>query len=248
MDSNRVLDFWLTTYPKDYPWLKYLWRSIDLYATGFRQCVLVLEEQDPEPAGLPEYVAVKRCRDYRGTSIPGYWGQSIEGLRSFLYTDAHTIWFLESDAPFTRPIDVLADSDWPSERPKLFYDIWENVGPAEKWRRACRELLKPIPAPYEMMRTHPFIYPREVVESCWNHIQSHINIFSYVESVHQEISQFNILGNWMFHLNSLNDDKICQPLSVPHSVVPAKCMHQFWSHHGVEHPDIIRELSILGLA
>ena len=247
MDNKKVLDFWLMTYPNDYPWLKYLWRSIDLYVTGFRQCVLVLEEQDPAPADLPEYVVVKRCRNYRGTSIPGYWGQSIEGLRSHHYTNASIIWFLESDAPFTRPIDVSTDTEWPSEIPKLLFDTWDNVGPAEKWRRACQDLLQPIPAPYEMMRTHPFIYHRDVVESCWAHIQGNFDIFHYVESIHQEISQFNILNNWMYHLNSFPNAKICQPLNVRDAVIPPRCMHQFWSHHGVDHPDIIAELKALGL-
>ena len=244
------LDFWLMTYPKDYPWLPYLWKSIEQYVTGFRQCVLVLEEQDPEPTDLPSYVIVKRCRDYRGTSIPGYWGQSIEGLRSHQYTDANIIWFLESDAPFVRPINVLNDSDWPSIKPNLLYDSWEDVGAAKKWQKACEDLLDPVKAPYEMMRSHPFIYSRDIVQTCWEQISKNSDIFDYVENIHTEISQFNILNNWMFHLNSLQDGRLCNPIHAQQNrdKIPAKCTRQFWSHHGADHPDILAELKSIGLA
>ena len=53
-------DIVVKTYPADYDWTPYLFRSIDKFVTGYRRIVLIIEEQFPDPDDIP-YGAVV-CR------------------------------------------------------------------------------------------------------------------------------------------------------------------------------------------
>lgn len=235
----KTVDFFLITYPKDYPWLPYLWATIAKRATGFRRCVLVLEPQDPTPSGLPTYVEVKRCRVYRGTDVAGYWGQSIEGLRAHEYTDADVIWFLESDCIFTRPVDVRVDKGFGQPEPCILRQKWEHVGVAAKWRPTTLGLLGEAPA--ETMRAHPFVYPRGHFEACWSHIGGEERL-RHVVLDGGELSQFNVLGNF-----ALIHPEGFRIIDVDRESMPDSCMKQFWSHSGVEDASVVREMEKLGL-
>ena len=236
----KTIDFWLMSYPKDYPWLPHLWASITKYAKGFRRCVLLVEEQDRPPIDLPAYVVIKRCRNYRGTEIPGYFGQCIEGLRAHTYSDADVIWFLESDCIFTRPIDLQADPHWPIDRPNLLYDSWERVGEAQCWRDSTRAAVGFDP-PAETMRCHPFIYPRWFVREVWEGCGKENALRDVVRSL-GKLSQFNVFGAW----GMVRAPRAFRLVDVAREV-PRHCMRQFWSHAGVDDPAVRADLGRMGL-
>ena len=249
---NLTVDFFLVTYPKDYPWLPYLFRSIEKRVKGFRKLVLVIEDQDPPPDSLPAYVEVKRCRNYRGTPYPGYFGQCIEGMRAWQYTDADRIWFLESDCVFCRDIDLHTDTDYPLRKPLLPFTKWELVGDAEVWREPTREILRCDP-PAETMRRHPFVYARRMIREAWSFVGCERRLLTI-----PKWSQFNALGNYALIkrpelFTAVKTAMGTAPL--PDDVnakqeapeLPASCMVQWWSHHGPDHPDIKAELERMGL-
>lgn len=229
-----TVDFWAISYPKDYAWLPFLWRSIDKYVTGFRRCVLVIEEQDQPPVDLPAYVDLKRCRNYRGTEVEGYWGQSIEGLRAHEYTDADVIWYLESDCVFTRRIDAASDQEYSIVTPMIVRAPWGTVGPAEKWRAPTARIIGYDP-PSEMMRRHPFVFHRATIGAAWDLCGGEERL----RREHDHISQFNILGcaALKYHREFYREVHTDSAASIP-----APCMRQFWSHHTPDHPDVQREL------
>jgi len=233
-----TVDFFLVTYPCDYDWLPYLWRSIERFATGWRRVVMVLEEQDALPDDIPSYVTVRRCRNYRGTLLPGYYGQCIEGLRAHEYTDADVVWFLESDTVFVRPIDVASDPQWPAVRPNLLYRSWDAAGPAQVWRESTRQAVGFDPLA-ETMCCHPFVYPRALLEDCWPGEACLRLVFRQTGG----LSQFNVLGAWamvkhpdMFRLVDVTKG------------YPPSCMRQFWSHARPTDDAVRAELTRLGLA
>jgi hypothetical protein len=244
-----VVDLWCCTYPKDVPWLRYLFRSIDLHVTGFRRLVLVLEKQDPVPTGLPDYVVVKRCRRYRGTDIEGYWGQSIEGLRAHEYSNADVIWFAEADWVFVRDIDLQRDREYQASRPLILHNDWNKVGAARKWRQPTERILAPLSVPFETMRRPPFWYPRWFIKEVWQQFGGD-RLFELVRNGKGlPLSQFNVLDSVAMELNWVNGGKLFAPvhMSREKSKIPKPCVAQFWSHDGVDHPGVQLELAKLGL-
>jgi hypothetical protein len=242
-----VVDLFCVSYIKDFPWLKFLTRSIELHVTGMRRLVLVIEKQDPEPENLPPWVVVKRCRDYRGSDIAGYWGQSCEGLRAHQYTDADVIWFAESDWVFVRDIDLQRDREYQARRPLILHQDWNKVGRARKWRAPTERVLAPLPVPFETMRRPPFWYPRRFIRDVWEQFGGE-RLFEMVRGG-LELSQFNVLGSAALALNDANGGKLFAPVhaSREKAKVSAPCCVQYWSHDGVDHPGVQSDLAKLGL-
>jgi hypothetical protein len=245
--KRPIVDLWCCTYPKDHPWLTYLFRSIELHVTGFRRLVLVLEQQDPVPEGLPPYVVVKRCRQYRGTDIEGYWGQSLEGLRAHQHTDADVIWFAEADWVFVRDIDLQRDPEYRIDRPLILHNDWGKVGAARKWRQPTEQVLAPLPVPFETMRRPPFWYPRWFIRDVWRQFGGE-RLFEFVRRGGL-LSQFNVLDSAALALNQANGGKLFAPVHMAREKgkIPAPCTIQFWSHDTPDHPGVQRELGKLGL-
>ena len=242
-----IVDLWCCTYPKDHPWLTYLFRSIELHVTGMRRLVLVLEKQDPMPENLPPWVVVKRCRQYRDTDIAGYWGQSIEGLRAHHYTDADVIWFAEADWVFVRDIDLQRDHEYQARRPLILHNDPNKVGRARKWVSTTAKVLAPLPVPFETMRRQTFWYPRWFIRDVWKQFGGE-RLFDLVRAG-LELSQFNVLNSAALALNDANGGKLFAPvhMSREKGKIPAPCVCQYWSHDGVDHPGVQRDLAKMGL-
>jgi hypothetical protein len=241
-----TVDIFCISYPRDYGWLPYLWRSIDRFVTGFRQVVLVLERGDPLPASLlPAYVKVKRCRRYRGTDIEGYWGQSIECLRAHRYTDADVVWFAEADWMFVRPIDLQRDRQYPIAKPIILHDDWSRVGLARKWKEPTEAIIQPLRASHETMRKPPFWYPRSFIRDVWQQFGG-ARLFELVRGG-LLISQFNVLGAAALALNRANQGKHFTELHIRKARVPKPCVIHFWQPHDVLDPTNQRALRRLRL-
>lgn len=248
-----TIDLLVVTYPADYPWLRNLFCSIERYATGFRKLVLVVEYQDQPPDNLPAYVDVRRCRNYlrRGEvagsgEIPGYFGQSIEGMRAHEYSDAEVIWILESDCVFKRPIDLQADANYPVARPEIIWRPWSEAGSAQCWAAAVRDLLQHEP-PAECGCCLPFIYPRGLFQATWEHVGGERALVEVVKRGHS-LSQCNVIGNYGLILHDmLGEQSSYRPRRLTAEFVAGQCLHQFWTPAGIDHPDVQAKLRELGL-
>lgn len=239
-----LVDLWTISHPADYSWLRWMFRSIDKYVTGFRKLVLVLEEQDDPPDELPSYVEVKRCRNYRGTGVSGYYGQSIEGLRAHTYTDADVILFCESDWVFSRPFNVLSDKHMSVDPPVIFWRPWESAGPAACWRDGTEAVLG-SGTPGECGCDRFFAYPTAFIARCWEHLGPDAE-GRLVEAIRKKknVSQFNILGNYAmmhepqtFRLHNVIADG--WPGNTP--------IRGFWSRDGANSPGTLEALEKYGV-
>lgn len=238
-------DLFLVTYPKDYPWLEFLFKSINRYVTGFRKLVVVIEAQDEIPVQLraygPDAWEVKTCRDYRGTDYPGYTGQAVEKLRAWSYTNADRIFILDSDLVFTRPVDLETDARANIQKPVVVNRPWEEAGEAVCWHPSTVELLGN--APFETMCCHPFIFPGWMLHRLWEELSGEEKLLQNPPRDDRGapcISDFNVMGNYALRFpdvfTSYNH----------HEEIPPNFIHQFWSHHTPNHPEVRAKLQELG--
>lgn len=243
-------DLFLVTYPKDYPWLEFLFKSINRYVTGFRKLVMVVEEQDflsDELATLlnsfgPKAWTVQTCRPYRGTDYPGYTGQAVEKLRAWHYTNADRIFILDSDLIFTRPVDLETDARASVAKPVIIYRPWEEAGEAICWHPSTVELLGN--APFETMCCHPFIFPGWLLHRLWEELGGEEKLLQNPPRDDRGapcISDFNVMGNY-----ALRFPGEFTPYDHRDEDIPPNFIHQFWSHHTVNHPEVQAKLKELG--
>ena len=253
-------DLFLVTYPGDYQWLPYLFRSIARNVVGFRHFVIVVEEDFelpyvvvPESAGVRLNAYFHRCQRYEGTSYPGQWGQQIEKLRAWKYTDADRIVFIDSDAIFARPTDLQTDPNISIELPFVVHCPWHLVSDhviehqgklcsasPRKWYQPTRELLGFVPFA-ETMRLPPYVMPSWVLRHLWEHIGGEERI----RALGCPPVEFNLMGNfaWACHPDAFTF------VEIPGPAIPQTPVVQFWSktEGGPAHPSIQAQLTQWGL-
>jgi hypothetical protein len=261
-------DIFLVTYPGDYPWLPFLFRSIARNVTGWRRVVVVIEmNDDPAPvadaltkAGIhPLWWRIELCRQYRGTpDCSGMTGQQIEKLHAWSYTNANRILFVDSDCVFSEKIDLVNSPYVRTDRPIVVYSPWHKVpghvvqtpeGPKEaspqKWFEPTRQVLGFVP-PVEAMRQAPYVYPGWFLHKLWEFLGGEDRLKTF-----EHPNEFNCMGNYAMaeypeHFTFIEQfAPDCPPLQVAN----------FWSHEyrlagfkdPLEHPRIRAEMERLGL-
>jgi hypothetical protein len=223
-------DLIVKTFPGDYPWLEYLFRSIAKYATGYRDLLVIIEEQYKAPP-LPEGARLIRCRQYEGTSCPPSRGVPIERLGAWRHSDADVLIFIDSDCVLCRPVDFQTDPTINLDRPVVLWTEWEGAGPCQKWRLPAQMALGYEPKVLTMCR-YPFVFPREMLERCWNCCGGEERLRNI------DLTDWEVIGN--FALMQLN---LRRMRNLPDDVTPVHaskagpaCVHQFWGQGGVTHP------------
>lgn len=230
------LDIFVRTFPGDYPWLPHLWRSVDKYATGFRRVVLV------HPAGspLPPLPNCPHVVSEEAMLLPNdYHGQQATKLRAPEFTDADVVCFVDSDCVFTVDVDLAA---YVEPLPTLLVTPWERAGDAlGAWLGPTTTLLG-FPPPFEAMRRLPLFYPRDVISETWQHIGG-LNGVRACIAKHGSMSEFNAIGNYAV----VKRPGAMRVVNTETGELPTAIVRQFWSHHGVDHPDVAAERERLGL-
>jgi hypothetical protein len=219
------LDIVLKTWPNDYGWLPYLFRSMAKFATGYDNLILVIEEQFPAPEKIPEGAIVKRCRQYEaGGQVESIYGVAIERLRAWHYSNADVIVFVDSDCVFTRPTNLKTDPFINAEKPIVYYRTWGEVGPAICWHAPTLAALGFEP-PFETMFGYPATYPRAVLVDLWNHVGGEDRLRAL-----RNPTDLNVMGNFAI---VRHPDKVA---ALHTSQMKDPCVHQFWGHGGVHWP------------
>jgi FkbM family methyltransferase len=185
-------DLFLRTYRKDYQWLPYLFRSLDRHGRGWHTLHIVIPEgQEQDFPELPELAEHAFCEHVGFATCPvypnDYIGQQISKLRAWELTDADVIVYLDSDLVFTRPFR-------PSIPRLVEVRSWDEVGDAQCWRQPTRDLLGWDP-PYETMARHPFVFMRETIKDCYDHVGGESALLDYA-ATRGHFSEFNLLGNF----------------------------------------------------
>ena len=231
-----TIDIILKTYPTDYDWITYCFRSIAKHVTGYRNIIVLLEEQYPEPPELPSNAVVARSRRYVDTETPTNVGAVIERLRAWHYSDAERLLFVDSDCVFIRPIDFQTDPAINIEKPVVLYRTWEEAGRGIIWRAPAAKALGYDP-PLETMVGYPFCFSREVMMGFWDFVGGEKRLLEIGGG-----TDWNALGNYALDKHADKVTKVCW------TDAAARCIRQFWSWHRAAHPDVQAELKALGLA
>jgi hypothetical protein len=211
----------IKTFPPDYGFLEYCFRSIRKYATGYRQVLVIVEEQYEAPP-IPEGARLVRCRQYEGTDCPPSRGVPIERLGAWRHTDADVLIFVDSDCVICRPVDFQTDPTINIERPVVLWTEWEGSGPCEKWREPARRALGFDPPALTMCR-YPFVFKRETLMGCWQMCGGEERLRTI------DLTDWEVLGNYSLLFAPM--------ISYVHmSKAGPACVHQFWNKGGVTHP------------
>lgn len=249
-----IADLFLRTYPNDYKWLPYLFRSLARHARGWSDLVIVLPRP---PAGsevtfgqqiselnaaivrpLDEWatrfreagtllgrIGVFRCAEHYPDD---YLGQSITKLRAWEFSSADEIGFIDSDLVFLHDWSPMMDYGGIEVRE------WDEAHDAKRaWYGITAELLGQEP-PLETMCRHPFQYPAQFIRRVWDSVSDKVRS---VVSSGRHISEFNLLGNYAF-IHERNFFRFIPP-------VGPDMVKQFWSYAGIT-PNVEAELRRLG--
>jgi hypothetical protein len=235
-----TVDIFCCTYHRDARWLEYMLRSVQKYARGFRQTVVVYPTKDaavldPICARFP---FVKVC--HFEEAADGHAHQNAIKTSCDEYSDAEYFFHMDSDCVFTseaRPEDYMTDGKCDI----LFspYSALNKVPGGVPWQGITSAALG-IPVQIETMRRFPFLYPSWLYRSVRNRIEAlHKKPFvryaleaPNIGAAFHGYSEFNALGceaayfhKDKFHLYDVNT-----------SVKPGK-VKQYWSHSGLTEPE-----------
>ena len=241
-------DLFLRTYPADYAWLPFLFRSLIRHVRDFRNLIIVYPYNGPAPFGaaqarewglrLGNAGVVDSVHDQPTDRIypDDYVGQQITKLRCHEYTDADEVCFLDSDFVFVR--DFTPESLHPF---RVECRPWDSVGKAQCWYPPTKILLREDP-PYETMARHPFQFPTALIKRCYEHVGGEAALLGF--GAH--FSEFNLLGNFAI----LHEGAPAKLVELGDSTKEARrddFVKQFWSWGGVT-ADVFRTMKDLGYA
>ena len=216
------VDLVVKTFPGDYAWLPYLYRSIDKYVTGYCQVVVIIEKQYHDPP-MPVGGRLVRCQTYEGTAVPSSRGVPIERLGAWRYSDADVLVFVDSDCVFCRPVDLQTDPTINLARPVVLWTEWAGSGPCEKWRAPARAALGFDPPVLAMCR-YPFVFKRETLRACWDFCGGEKRLRTV------DLTDWEVIGNYA--MTKRPDD--VTKLHAGHAGLA--CVRQFWNQGGATHP------------
>lgn len=226
-----ICDLFLRTFSGDHQWIPFLLRSMTKHVRGFRKLIVVQPEGQAFPnaevfAPLVDGESVRAIRlDHCPVYPDDYIGQQISKMRSWEYSDADEICFLDSDLVFVREFTPDTNREYTDCG---YGDLviegrtWESLGTdqATCWRKPTADLLGQDP-PFETMARHPFQYSRSMIQRCYNGIGGEAALLKFDRI--NPFSEFNPLGNWAI----LREGAEAVPIDLQ---ARPDVVKQFWSH------------------
>lgn len=192
-------DILIVSCAKHFDWLRFALKSIDRFARGFRQCKVLIPENDHDKLqhllgefsgcfGIPIRIAL--FRDWTGK---GFLRHEHIIMTADEWTDADFILHTDSDCLFVEPFspeDYFVDG-----KPVLMharYEWLKNEVQAnlDMWRVAVESAIGP-PVEQETMRRHPAVHPRLVYAVARHLMVKHTGkpVDEYIQSCREEFPQ-----------------------------------------------------------
>ncbi len=193
--NSFTCDIFIKTYMGDAGFIGYCLRSIDKFATGFRNVVILVPRGDWRPA-LPLSRGTLHEVDEQGD---GYLWQQVCKLKAHEYTDADYILYLDSDTIFNQP--VTPETYFEGGKPLWLMTPWEKT--ETPWQPIVEKFLGQ-PVAFEFMRRHPQMVPRWLLDEigvfC---LRVHgMPIEQYVMSrPNRDFSEFNCMGAYAYQFH-----------------------------------------------
>lgn len=198
---------------KDRFFMEYLLRSLEKFASGFLEIIVVLPEMDRlHFEGVSFHGSSVRWVDEPDGQ--NYLRQQVFKLRSDEYCAGDLIFVIDSDCFF---FDAITPEMFaPTGKPISLLRHWENVGTAEQWRPIVEKFLT-FQMIFEGMAALPFIIDRRVLPLIREYAQAThgCSIDEYIlRQPNNEFSEFNALSAFAHRFTPhLYDWKIADPES-----------------------------------
>jgi hypothetical protein len=199
------IDIFIKTYHKDFIWLEYLLKSIKKFASGFRNVVII---SDDDGHILPEHF--KDIIDFtvNYVKVPsvsinmdhdtGYAWQQYVKLSWYKYTDAESVVIFDSDEMLT--CHTTPDSFKTNGKYNWFYREWKDAGSAICHKKTVDMILN-FDTQYESMWVTGFYFTRSAtdkLEEHFNTIHGTRNLWDIIILLGiSGLSEFNIFGNFI---------------------------------------------------
>lgn len=263
-------DIFIRTYHKDIPWLQHLLKSIQAYASGFRNIIIAVPAssaqlvRDGLNLNTSTFATVYTVPDYEND----YLGQQVTKLHADLFCRSEYILFIDSDCVFTTKTmpENYVDQNG---RPHLLRTPYAAISQdAQRWKGITEKALG-FECPYETMRRMPLVYRKYdlVLFREWFKENRGKLLEKYIlEQPGNDFSEFNAIGSWLekFHsvrynivdtheahteVKSIKRGKGVQEkeettyIDLP---TPPSNVKQFWSWGGIT-PEILAEMAKLSV-
>lgn len=223
------MDLFIRTYHHDAPWLYWLMRSIPKFCSGYNEIVVACPQSDVPVisrtiSGYP--VSLKPTDNDRGR---GYLEQQYTKMCADQFCSGDYIGFVDSDCIFIRP---NSPASWfHGDKIRYLITPYTALPPDVPWQRFTEKALG-FACPYETMRRHPCVFPREVIEHC----RSYISVLhkkplrDYIlEQGGNSFSEFNAMGSYAF---AVEPEKFVF-IDTTQNPLPPLLLKQAWSYGGI---------------
>lgn len=230
----------IRSYRKDFPWLQYCFKSLEMRLHGHLEIILQIPKQDIRY--LPVDLYPPQETKIYDTEEPcnGYVAQQISKVNADALCKGDHILFIDSDCILKEDLDVASFFD--NGKPMMLTREWANVGDALCWKAPTEKALG-MEAPFEYMACMPLIHDRRACEVTRNRIAGTHKCSANAYIARQDtFSEFNAMG--AAAAVYLADSYSVRPAQPGTDNYPR--VRQFWSHGGLT-PEVMAEINAAGL-
>ena len=247
---SMTTSIFIKTYPKDHIWLQYLLPSIEKYAEGFKDVVIVSDAGSVIPSEYlssikkfpvhTHYIPVpNQTKEYpqfdKMTGLGYLWQQYIK-LSWHNICDADSALLLDSDEMLCKPMtpdDFKHNGAW-----IWTYRLWKDAGDAKCWKQSTDQILGHR-TPYEAMMVNGFVLTRSATINLLNYIYQKHDISNLWELVVKKkmntFSEYNIYGSFIHMVNYP-----AYYYNIRNDIPLEDCIIKHWSWGGIT-PEIHRK-------
>ena len=232
--------FFVASYPKDFPWLHCLLTSIDRFAAGWLETVVSVDAA--HRAQAEREFGRYNCRVVVQSGEPGYLRAQCAMISADEVCEGDIIWIVGSDCLITGP--ATPDMLMQDGRPVMLFTPYASMSsagnPGVIWKQGTSDAVG-WDVEHEYMRRLPLLYPREVLKRTrlllgGRHGEWKSYVYGTAQGLenpyHSRFSESNVIGAVAYrHMPGayvwMNTDTEAGP-SFP--------LVQHWSHGGFERP------------
>lgn len=207
-----IFDIFIKTYNKHFTKLYYCLRSINLYAYGFRQIILITDSTDINDYSnyINEFTRIPIILikldtpkiDVQLLSGIGYNWQQVIKLEWYKYTDADAILTIDSDMimiKFFSPFSYFKD-----DKPIWFYREWSETNGNYKWKSCVDKLFEQLPT-FDGMPIHCFMLLKEDTINFGKYLldktKNDILSFFIENGINNTCSEYELYFNYLYNFS-----------------------------------------------
>jgi hypothetical protein len=192
------VDLFIRSYYKDLGWLVYCLKSIEKYAQGFRDVILVVPASSAQRlswSGLGRSITTHVCDDFSDD----YLGQQVTKMQADHYSDADFICHVDSDCIFRRPItpsDLIS-----SDKAVISMVAYAALRHDKGWQQLSERFMR-RPVEFDFMRRQPLVYPRWIYSSLRDYTMRihRTSLQKYIVSQPRRgFSEYNAMGAYAYY-------------------------------------------------